>query len=237
MEKLYLDVDKRSAVPLYLQVAEQIENAIRDGILAPGDRLDNEIALSRQFGLSRATMRNVMAELVGKGLIVRRRGIGTQVVGGQPLVEHLPGDTRTTVLTNELIPASVEVAAELMVRPGTRVLHLRRLRFLDDEPLAILENHLPGDLSDVGDLNLTGQALHHLLHTQGVNLRVTAQKIRARTGTPEECQRLGDPDGAPLLTIEHTAYDDSGRPVEWATDAYRAGRYSYELTLVDRRQH
>ena len=56
MEKLYLDVDRRSAVPLYLQVAEQIENAIRDGILAPGDRLDNEIALSRQFGLCRATL-------------------------------------------------------------------------------------------------------------------------------------------------------------------------------------
>lgn len=128
-------------VPFYLQVAEQIVTAIRKGILAQGDRLGNELALSRQYGLSRGTLRNVMTELAGKRLIVRRRGIGTQVVSGQPWFEqprgHLSGNARTSVLANELMPASVQVAAALIIRPGTRVLYRWRLRFLDGEPIGV----------------------------------------------------------------------------------------------------
>ena len=64
--------------PLYFQVSRQIEAAIDSGVLAPGDRLENEISLADRWGLSRPTMRRAIQELVDKGLLVRRRGIGTQ---------------------------------------------------------------------------------------------------------------------------------------------------------------
>ena len=83
MAQLFVDLDRSSPVPLYFQVAQQIEQAIDQGELAPGDRLDNEISLAEQFGLSRPTMRRAIQELVDKGLLVRKRGVGTQVVHGQ----------------------------------------------------------------------------------------------------------------------------------------------------------
>src|SRR5579862_1495036 len=79
-EELFLDIDRSSPVPLYFQVASRIEQAIVSGELPAGSRLENEIALVQRLNLSRPTVRRALQELVGKGLLVRRRGIGTQVV-------------------------------------------------------------------------------------------------------------------------------------------------------------
>ena len=77
---LAVELDRSSPVPLYYQLAQAIEAAIRDGELAPGDRFENELALAKRLTLSRPTTRRAIQELVDKGLLVRKRGVGTQVV-------------------------------------------------------------------------------------------------------------------------------------------------------------
>jgi DNA-binding GntR family transcriptional regulator len=244
MSALSVDLDRSSPVPLYYQVAQQIEHAINEGQLSPGDRLDNEISLAEQFGLSRPTMRRAIQELVDKGLLVRKRGVGTQVVHGQvsrpveltSLYDDLAGHhqaPRTEVLANEVVGAPDEVAAMLAVKPGSPVLHLRRLRYAHDEPLAIMENYLPEDLIPIGESDLVGRGLYQLMRSKGVNIRVAKQRIGARSGTPEECLLLGEKRGSPVLTMERAAHDDSGRAVEWGRHAYRASQYSFEVTLVE----
>ena len=244
MTQLFVDIDRSSPVPLYFQVAQQIERAITEGDLAPGDRLDNEISLAEQFGLSRPTMRRAIQELVDKGLLVRKRGVGTQVVHGQvtrpveltslfdDLTHHHQTPT-TKVLINEIIEAPDEVGARLSIAQGSPVLHLRRLRFAHGEALAIMENYLPEDLIPLGEADLNTRGLYQLMRSRGVNIRVAKQRIGARTGTPEECTLLGERKGSPVLTMERAAHDDSGRPVEWGRHAYRASQYSFEVTLVD----
>ena len=86
-------VDRSSPVPLYFQVAQHLEHAIDSGALPPGTLLLNEIALADALKLSRPTMRRAMQTLVDKGLVVRRRGIGTRVVQPKmrrPLGAHQP---------------------------------------------------------------------------------------------------------------------------------------------------
>ena len=73
-------VDRNSPVPLYFQVAQHLEQLIESGELPMGARLDNETDLAGQLGLSKPTMRRAIEYLVGRGLLVRKRGIGTQVV-------------------------------------------------------------------------------------------------------------------------------------------------------------
>ena len=77
-----LDVrlDRTSSVPLWHQLAESIETAIRSGEIDAGDRLEDEISLSRRLGLGRPTVRQAIQELVRQGLVVRKQGVGTQVV-------------------------------------------------------------------------------------------------------------------------------------------------------------
>lgn len=83
LDALHFALDRTSPVPLYYQLAQQLEAAIEHGALAPGNLLGNEIDLSTRLGLSRPTVRQAIQSLVDKGLLVRRRGVGTQVVHSQ----------------------------------------------------------------------------------------------------------------------------------------------------------
>ena len=247
--RLQIVVDRTSRVPLYFQVAEQFERAIAAGAIAPGDRIDTEVTLARDLGLSRPTMRQAIQLLVDRGLLVRKRGVGTQVVHGQvrrPLeLTSLHDDLaaagqaqRTDVLGCERVQADQEVAAELRLEVGAEVWQLERLRHLmvagGEEPLALMLNFLPADVIDLDAADLVGDGLYACLRRAGVTMRVARQRVGARRATSQESRLLREGRNAPVLTMQRTAYDDAGRAVEFGQHAYRPGLYEFDLTLVDR---
>ena len=241
----FIDVDRSSPIPLYFQISTRLEKAIQDLELPAGSRLENEISLGQRFGLSRPTVRRAIQQLVDKGLLVRRRGIGTQVVHGQvtrnveltSLYEDLgrTGQKPTTsVISHEIGEADAHVAEILSVPVGDRVLHIKRLRFADGVPIAILDNTLPSDFADITVEDLEGRGLYQILRTRGVTMRVAKQQIGARSATPAESRLLQLPKGAALLTMARTAFDSSGRAVEFGQHCYSPDLYSFEITLVEK---
>lgn len=242
---LQLGVDRNSPVPLYYQLSQQLEAAIERGRLAPGSLLGNEIQLAGRLGLSRPTVRQAIQALVDKGLLVRRRGIGTQVVHSKirrPLelsslyddLEAAGQRPATRVLTLETRAADTETAAVLAVNEGTEVRLLERLRLTHGEPVAYLRNQLPADLlrADGEELERTG--LYRLLRGAGITLHSARQTIGARAATPAEAELLGEPAGAPVLTMQRVTFDDTGRVVEYGSHLYRASRYSFDFQLLVR---
>lgn len=238
-------LDRSSPIPLYFQVARQIEAAIERGDLQPGQRLDNEIDLADRYGLSRPTMRRAIEELVAMGLLVRKRGVGTQVVHGQvkrpvelsSLFDDLTTSAQrptTTVLSCEVVPADDVVAAALGVPAGLPVVALERLRYARGEPLAIMRNWLPTDLGELTADLLAVRGLYELIRSYGVHLRIANQRIGAAAATSAQAKLLALRRGAALLTMQRTTYDDTGRPVELGSHAYRADAYTFEITVVAR---
>jgi DNA-binding GntR family transcriptional regulator len=237
--------DQAQLAPLWVRLAAGLENAVASGTLAPGARLENEIALSERLGVSRPTVRRAIQELVDKGLLVRRRGIGTQVVHGSvarqieltSLFDDLASAGKvpgTRVLELATVPAAPLVATQLGVAPDTDVLRIRRLRLADDVPLAVLENYLPPAFADLEEHDLDGAGLYHELRARGVVLRVARQRIGARKASNDEARLLDLSRGAPVLTMDRTAYDADGAAVEYGHHCYRPDLYSFEMTLVDR---
>lgn len=236
-------VDRASPVPLYFQVAERLEKAIVSGEIPAGTRLDNEIELAQQLALSRPTMRRAIGYLVDKGFLVRRRGIGTQVVHTKvrrPLeLTSLYDDLASTgqrpttkVLANVVEPATSPVAHELGIPEGTVVVRLDRMRYAHDEPIARLRNYLPASLPELTTETLERQGLYQTLRASGVRIHSAHQTIGARKANAAEARLLDEGRGAALLTMQRTAYDDHGRVIEFGTHIYRASRYSIELSLL-----
>jgi len=243
-EDLFLDIDRSSPVPLYFQVASRIEQAIVSGELPPGSRIENEIALVQRLNLSRPTVRRALQELVGKGLLVRRRGIGTQVVQ-RPVTRKVELTSlyddlsrggqhpATALISHEIIAADDRLADRLSLTPGTPVLHIRRLRSTDGTPLAVMENFLPEEFTDMAVAELESRGLYQLMRARGTHMRVAQQRIGARPATPEESRLLQIKARSPLLTMDRITFDDSGRAVEYGHHCYRPDLYSFEITLVD----
>ncbi|MBA2951048.1 GntR family transcriptional regulator [Streptomyces himalayensis] len=242
---LQLSVDRNSPVPLYFQLSQQLEAAIEHGALTPGSLLGNEIELAARLGLSRPTVRQAIQSLVDKGLLVRRRGVGTQVVHSQvkrPLelsslyddLESAGQRPATRVLGNTLEPASAEVAAALRVAEGSDVHRVERLRLAHGEPMAYLCNWLPRGLLALDTAQLEATGLYRLMRAAGITLHSARQTIGARSATAEEAERLAEPENAPLLTMQRTTFDDTGRAVEFGSHTYRASRYSFEFQLLVR---
>lgn len=237
-----ITIDRSSPVPLYFQFAQQLQHLIETGALPPGTRLSNEVAMADQFGLSRPTMRQAMQHLVDKGLLARKRGVGTQVVTNRirrqleftSLYEDLERDRRlpsTEVLSIETAPADAGIAAALRVAEGSDVVSVERLRLADGEPIAVMHNHLPAGLVELTRTALSEGGLYQLLRRSGIVLSTADQTIGARRATAAEARLLDETRGATLLTMVRTARDESGRPVEYGSHVYRASRYSFAMTV------
>lgn len=240
-------MDRNSPVPLYSQLSRKLESAIERGRLAPGSLLGNEVVLARRLGLSRPTVRQALQALVDKGLLVRRRGVGTQVVHSRvrrPLeLSSLYDDleaagrqpaTRLVRWTTEEAPGPV--AAALDVPEGTTVRRVERLRFSHGEPMAYLRNHLPLGLLALDDARaaLESSGLYGLMRGVGVTLHSARQSIGARVASPAEAEALCEDVGGPLLTVERTTFDDTGQRVEYGAHLYRASRYAFDVQLLVR---
>src|SRR6266700_4685577 len=147
-----IPVDRNSPVPLYFQVAQHLERAIESGDLPPGTQLENEIQLAERLGLSRPTMRRAMQYLVDRGLLVRKRGIGTQVahtkfkrpVELSSLWDDLVRSGQrpaTKVISISQERLAGELAHKLGLPEGVEAVVLERLRYAGGEPLARMCNY------------------------------------------------------------------------------------------------
>lgn len=238
-------LNRLSPVPLYHQLAHQLKDAIATGALPKGTFLGNELVLAEQWQVSRPTVRRAIQDLVDDGLLVRRRGVGTQVVNEHvrrpftltSLHEDLVASGRqpsTRVLAVERVRAPADIAEALGVKSGTRVVHLSRLRSAGAQPLAVMSNWLPVELA--GELTaelLESRGLYSLLRDRGVRPHYAVQRLGARAAGDEEAELLGVAIGAPLVTMWRAMQDDTGRPVEVGDHAYDAAHYSVEMSVVE----
>ena len=244
-QSLFADLDRSGTAPLYHQVAKKFEIAIRQGTLPPGSRIENEVSLAERLALSRPTIRRAIQTLVDDGLIVRRRGIGSQVVHGQVTrgmeltslyddIQRGGAKAETTVVSFGNNPANALVAQSLGVPTGTLVTEAIRIRYADKVPMAVLHNWIPHSIGTLTKEELDVKGLYQILRERGFVPQVGKQRISARKVTQAEASDLDIESGAAVLTMERTAYDSMGRAIEHGEHIYRTDLYSLEFTVVNK---
>ena len=222
----------------------QIEQALRERIatLPPGARLPSDAELCAEFGVSRMTARNAMHRLAEDGLVRREPGRGSFVA--KPSAHRRANRLMTftqemrragrvptsRLLTREIRPSSVTEAAQLGVPARQPVVHLRRLRLADDQPIALESAVLIGACADaVMTADLARGSLHETLGRAGFVLSRGSGTIAAAAATAEEARLLGTRTGDPLLVEHRVIRDDGGRAIEVTVSAYPADRYALDV--------
>jgi GntR family transcriptional regulator len=234
--------------PLYHRVYRQISEEIESGALQAGDRLPSERWLCDELGVSRATVRRAIEELVLDGL-VEGRGRGSFVTG-EALAE--PPNTlmslselgrsrglqaTSRVLTNEVRPATLDEAEAFGIAPGAEVFELHRLRMLDGLPISLDHNRVSLRLLPTArDLDFTTASLYTALEAEGHRLTRADYEVEARAVADDEAELLGLAPGAPVLQTITVAIMEDGQVADLGRTIYRADRYRFQATLMRRPQ-
>lgn len=235
-------------LPLYRRIETDVRDRIRSGELAPGAQVETEVELMDRYGVSRATVRQALRELVAEGLLEIRRGLGTYVT--QRRFEHTIGgfysfsreierhglEPRTRVLGLGLERADDVVSAVLGIEPGMLVVALRRLRLAGDDPLVVETSYLPAarfpglERVDFGAVRLY-DTLTAAYGCRPTRARETFEPVLV---TADEANLLGQRRGEPALRVERIAFDQDDAPIEFCRSTVRGDRYRYSVELRDR---
>ncbi|MFT7776941.1 GntR family transcriptional regulator [Roseateles sp.] len=226
--------DPNAASPLYMQLAQSLAQAIRDGIFHADEALPSERVLAEQLELSRVTARKAIDRLVEQGLIIRKRGSGNYIAPKleQPL-------TRLTSFSEELhqrgfvpgsrwlqrgfTPAAPDEQLSLELKSGERVARLERLRLADSVVMAYEVSVLPQ--SALPDPQRVEASLYAHL---GDRAPVRAlQHIRALNADAKLAGLLEVQLGAAVLFITRVGYLASGQAVELTHSYCRSDYYDF----------
>jgi GntR family transcriptional regulator len=232
-----------NGAPLYLQLKKSIEDAVRRGIIGPGDALPSERDIAARADVSRVTVRKAVQELVKGGMLVQRHGSGTFVA---PRVERVEQSlSLLTSFTEDMARRGMTVRSEWLDRgvyaPSPEemmvlglsstdmVARISRLRMANDTPLAIERASLSSSvLPDPGTI---GASLYATLEKTGNRPARAVQRISAANLSEPDARLLQVPVGSAGLNIERISYLATGKAIEFTRSIYRGDTYDFVAEL------
>ena len=231
---------KQDAItPLYVQLMEELETSIRNGVYKPGDKIMTEAEMAKEYGVNLITVRKAVGSLMEKGLVVRKQGKGTFVTKPKysrnmkklqsftEMCEQMGVKPGAQVLENRLIMADKKVADRLGIEPGSNVVYISRLRLADGEPVQVEKSYFPLKYAFLleEDLN-NGSMFECLKEKAGAKVASSEKMIELCRATAEEAALMDVKKGDYLLFVKSTAYDENGEPMYAGIQLINGDRFS-----------
>jgi GntR family transcriptional regulator len=210
-----------------------------------GERLPSEPDLAKDMGVSRATLREAMRTFETRGLLRRKQGVGTFVIhptnvfetglenlaslktiADQIDLEVFPGD-----LEIERIQADQEIAEQLNLDPGSRVVKVSRVIMTKDRPIAYLVDILPLDVLPPQELkaDFKGSVLDLLIERRDPPLASSRCDINAIGATSEIARALAIQRHDPLLVFTSKLYSVRGRVIDFSHSYFLPGYFRFHI--------
>ncbi|MFT4102013.1 MAG: GntR family transcriptional regulator [Burkholderiaceae bacterium] len=231
--------------PLYTQIKEILRGRILEGTYQPNQQMPSESEMMAAFGVSRITVRQALSDLQGEGLVFKVHGKGTYV--SRPRVfqdlDRLQGfdaamrqkghETHSKVLSLKAVKPSPLVQERLGLGADDEITQLRRLRFLNREPISIDVSYLPLAVGErLARHDLAARDVFAILENDlQIRLGHADLQIRAMLADDEMGRQLGTETGSPILFIERTVHTTDGKPFEYENLYYRGDAFQYKVRV------
>jgi GntR family transcriptional regulator len=217
----------RKRIPRYNQIAQSLRERITEGRAAPGQRLDNQRSLAREFQVTLMTLRQALELLERDGLITRRHGSGTFV--SSPILDYdilqlrtFAGDlsakgerVATRFLGSHFDAADRWVSRELGLGKRARVFVLERLRLVDGRPMSYQVSYLPAAIGEeVAKVDLAVTPLRQALSTKlGIEIAAARETVSAVHLEAGAARELGCRPGIAAFRSDRVSIGPEGAPV------------------------
>jgi len=244
MDKL----DRSLPIPLYYQLYKALKKKILNSDLKPGDPLNSEFEFCKEYSISRLTVRKALEELSREGLITRSRGKGTfvsqskqeenltELKGFTDEVTILGQKTSSIVLENGLVEPPPEVVKCFGISDDTPVIFLKRLRLVDNAPMAIesayFNTTLNPRLLKLMQMDMTKKSVYHFFKTDlGIVLEYADEIIEVHKPIEDDREMLKMKTGDCAVLRRRYTYIGEKKCIEYVMSLYRGDKYKFKVRL------
>lgn len=233
-------------LPMYRQIAEAIKAKILSGEYLPGEALPTEAQLREAHSVSRVTVRQALKLLIEQNVLESIQGSGTYVKDNkvnydmyqyssfEEKLSHLNVKTHSEILAFEITAPSQAIAEALEIAPNERIFYVKRVRFIDDNPVTLEETWLP--LSLFPDLTyevMQGSKYEYIEGTKKMVIDRSEQEIIPVLPPEEVVKQLGIPAEQPIIEKITKGYLADGTVFEYSRNYLKSS--DYKFTLVAKR--
>ena len=235
-------INKEYSTPLYQQLVDSVKAQIRDGILKEDDRLGSEQDISREYNVSRITVRKAFEILADEGYVTKRQGIGT-FVSARKLNNFNEGQMRGftemcikdgKVPSSELISAGwvsnlPSISHHLHVPEEEPILRGLRGRKCDGVPVMVEDGYFPKRFSYLMSEDLCGSTFE-IFRRHGTKPSHFSKIMDICYATKFEAQKLEVRERQALLLQKDMAFDQNGDAIHYTKLVINPERY--KLTII-----
>jgi GntR family transcriptional regulator len=236
-----LHIDSTSPVPIYHQIREQLRKQITGGHLKFGDSLPTEMEICSECGISRMTARQALIQLANEGLVTRQRGRGTFVAAPKTVLPGVQGmgmsytdimeqagmSAGARILSQEVLPATDEVADRLKLQAGELAVCIVRTRSASGEVMSLETSYYPhARFPELVRADLTNASVYHFLEENyGLAPAYAMDILEISVAGPYEAEKLKINEGGPIALVTTVACLADDTPVAYTQTIHRGDRF------------
>ena len=243
-----MEVLEKSYKPLYKPIKDKILDDIVSQVYQPGDMIPSQNEFANNYGVSRVTVQQAFNELLLSGILYTQKGKGTFVSdlptdsniysrlnGFSASVEKIGYKAHTKVIDLEKINANKKLSSALKIEIGAPVVHLKRLRSINDILVALENSYLTYSMVNKIDFkkeNFENKSLYKNLRDVGeIKFGHAEEKIRAVLSNNETASLLKIDPREPLLYVKRKTYTSKGVVFEYCENYLRSDIYGISIQM------
>jgi GntR family transcriptional regulator len=232
------------------EVRQQLAEELANGTYAPNEKLPSEPEFAKRYGISRPTLREILAGLERDGLIRRVHGVGTFVtpkrtrvhsildldIGVTEAVTAARANLNVEVVESQIGPVRAWISTALELPKDTEAFRIERIIRVDGVPATHGFDVIPLSLIEAaGSPSYEGGSVYQFLESRcGVHLVGGVADISPVAASARMAKMLDCPRNSPLLRLEQTERSAEGLPVLLSQEHYAPGVFSLTVHRLRR---